>query len=152
MNTYIQIYKNRSKYSKSFLYICFVFCLAGITGLLMTYLFKRPFIPFLNESSYFVLLFNGVIWILMIRDSLKKAKYFVSWSDSEINFLLPKSDKVESIRIDSIKSLKINRSNIEIGLKNNESRHFNLNYFFYPERQVIIDFFYDINRKLTKTT
>jgi hypothetical protein len=128
-----------------------VFCLVGIAGLLMVYLFKRPFIPFLTESSYFVLLFNGVIWIFMIRDSMKKEKYFVSWSDSEINFLLPKSDKEVSVRIDNIKSLKISRSNIEIGLINNESRHFNLNYFFFPERQVIIDFFEDINRNLIKT-
>ena len=151
MNTYIQVFKNRSRYSKSFLYICFVFSLVGFTGLLMTYLFKRPFIPFLNESSYFVLLFNGVIWIFMIRDSMKKEKYFVSWNDREIKFLLPKSDKEESIITADIKSLKISRSNIEIGLKNNESRHFNLNYFFYPERQVIIDFFEEINRKLIKT-
>jgi hypothetical protein len=115
-------------------------------------MFKRALIPSLNESSYFVFLFNGVIWILMIRDSMKKEKYFVSWNDREINFLLPKSDKEESVRIENIKSLKISRSNIEIGLKNNESRHFNLNYFFYPERQVIIDFFEDINRKLIKTT
>lgn len=151
MNTYIQVYKNRSKYSKPFLFICLVFSLIGIAGLLMTYIYNKSLIPFFNESGYFVLLFNGVIWIYILKDSMRKSKYFVSWDDSEINYLLPKSEKTESIRIENINSLKINKSGIVIELKDNEIRHFNLNYFFFPERQMIIDFFEEINKKLKQT-
>ena len=82
---------------------------------------------------------------------MRKSKYFVSWDDSEINYLLPKSEKTESIRIENINSLKINKSGIVIELKDNEIRHFTLNYFFFPERQMIIDFFEEINKKLKQT-
>lgn len=150
MNTYIQVFKNKSKHSRLFLILCIGFIMIGITGLIISFAFKMSFIPLLNEASYFVLIFNGIISFWIVWDSIKKAKYFVTWNDYELSYLLPKSDKSELIKFKSIKSVARNRSEIIIKLDNSETKHFNLNYFFYPERKIIIDFFEEI-KKLTKT-
>ena len=141
MNTYIQVFKNKSKHSRLFLMLCLGFVLIGIIGLFMSFVLKMSFISLLNEASYFVLIFNGTISFWIVWDSMRKAKYFVAWNSREISYLLPKSDKTEVIIIENIKSVVINRSEIIIGLNNGETRHFNLNYFFFPERKTIIDFF-----------
>lgn len=104
------------------------------------------FIPLLNEASYFVLVFNGIISFWIVWDSIKKAKYFVAWNDDEISYLLPKSDKTELIKIENIKSVGRNQSEIIIKLDNSETKHFNLNHFFYPERKTIINFFEKIEK------
>ncbi|MGF1584784.1 MAG: hypothetical protein ACFCUM_05650 [Bacteroidales bacterium] len=104
------------------------------------------FIPYLNEASYFVLIFNGIISFLIVWDSIRKAKYFVAWNDDELSYLLPKSDKPELIKFISIKSVARNRNEIIIKLDNSETKHFNLNHFFYPERKTIINFFEEIKK------
>lgn len=141
MSTHIKVYKNMSKHSRLYLILCLGFMFLGIIGLFMSFVLKVSFIPFLNEASYFVLLFNGLISFWMVRDRIKKAKYFVAWNNREISYLLPKSDITEVIIIDNIKSVDINRSEIIITLNNGETKHFNFNYFFFPERKTIIDFF-----------
>ena len=118
----------------------------GITGLITSYAFNMSFIPLLNEASYFVLVFNGIISFWIVWDSIKKAKYFVAWNDDEISYLLPKSDKTELIKIENIKSVGRNQSEIIIKLDNSETKHFNLNHFFYPERKTIINFFEKIEK------
>jgi|GEM_PF-1238899 hypothetical protein len=141
MSTFIQVYRNKSKHSHLFLVLCIGFILLGIVGLLLFFISEKPLIPFLNEASYFVLIFNGAISFWLVWSSMKRAKYFVAWNDREISYLLPKAEKTVFIPIENIKSIDINISEIIIGLKNNETRHFNLNYFFFPERKTITDFF-----------
>ena len=151
MHTYIQVFKNKSKHTRLYLILFFGLILIGLIGIVMTYVFKTSFIPFLNEAAYFVLFFNGIITCWIIWDSAKKAKYFVEWNNSEINYLLPKSDKTESIKFENIKSIDVNPSDVIITLNNSEIKHFDLSLFFFPERQVIIDFFEENKGKLTKT-
>lgn len=146
MSTYIQVFKNKSKHSRLFLILCIGLILIGITGLITSYAFNMSFIPLLNEASYFVLVFNGIISFWIVWDSIKKAKYFVAWNDDEISYLLPKSDKTELIKIENIKSVGRNQSEIIIKLDNSETKHFNLNHFFYPERKTIINFFEKIEK------
>lgn len=141
MNTYIQVFKSKSKYSKLYLKICIGFMLIGIIGLCMSVILELPFIPFLNEAGYFVLLFNGLISYWIVWDSMKKEKYFIAWNPNEINYLLPKADTTETIVIESIKTVDLNPDEVTIGLKNGETKRINLNYFFFPERKTIIDFF-----------
>ncbi len=118
----------------------------------MMLIFKTPFIPLLNEGSYVTLIFYGILFLWIDRNNTKREKYFVSWSDCEINYLLPKSDEAESIKIDDIKSIVINQGEIIIGLKNDEKKHFNLNYFFFPLRQKIIDTFEKIKNRISITS
>jgi len=107
----------------------------------MSFLLKMPFIPFLNEAGYFVLLFNGLISYWIVRDSMKKEKYFIAWNSNEINYLLPKTDTTETIVIESVKTVDMNPGEVTIGLSTGETKRINLNYFFFPERKTIIDFF-----------
>lgn len=141
MDTYIQVFKSKSRFSKLYLKICIGFMLIGIMGLCMSFLLELPFIPFLNEAGYFVLLFNGLISYWIVWDSMKKEKYFIAWNRTEINYLLPKTDTTETIVIESIKTVILNPDEVTIGLKNGETKRINLNYFFFPERKTIIDFF-----------
>jgi len=141
MSTFIQVYRNQSKHSRLYLVLCLGFILLGIVGLLLFFISEKPLIPLFNEASYFVLIFNGAISLWIVWSSMKRAKYFVAWNDSEISYLLPKAEKTVFIPIENIKSIDIKGSEIIIGLKNNETRYFNLNYFFFPERKTITDFF-----------
>lgn len=141
MDTYIQVFKSKSRFSKLYLKICIGFMLIGIMGLSVSVILEMPFIPFLNEAGYFVLLFNGLISYWIVWDSMKKEKYFIAWNRTEINYLLPKTDTTETIVIESIKTVDLNPGEVTIGLKNGETKRINLNYFFFPERKTIIDFF-----------
>ncbi|MFO7658009.1 MAG: hypothetical protein R6W78_13180 [Bacteroidales bacterium] len=145
MNTHLQVFKNKS-HSRLFLMLCLGFMLIGTIGLFMSFMLKMSFIPLLDEACYFVLLFNGLISFWIVWDSMKKSKYFVAWNNREISYLLPKSEKTEVIIIENIKSIDIFRSEIIIGLNNSETKHFNLNYFFFPERKTIIDFFEELKK------
>lgn len=147
MNTHIQVFKNKSKHSRLYLIICLAFILTGIIGLFLSFVLQMAFIPLLNEASYFVFIFNGMISFFIVWDSMKKAKYFVAWNEYEVWFLLPKSAQTESIKIENIKSVEMKQSEIIIELHNHEKKYFNLNYFFYPERKMIIDFFEGIKKQ-----
>lgn len=149
MSTYIQVFKNKSKYSKVYLVICAGCILVGLIGLIVS-LFNRSFIPLINEGGLFALLFNGIISFLIVRDSMRKAKYFVSWNDNEINYLLPKSDRVELIPFDNIESIEVKMGEVIIGLNNDQKKHFNLNYFYFPERTTVVDFFKEIKSRIEK--
>ena len=150
MNIYIQVFKSKSRYSRLFLVLCLLFILLGVIGLIISFMTRKQLIPLLNDGAFFSLIFSSSISFWFVWDSMKKAKYFVAWNDIEISYLLPKSNETEVIVIESIKSVDINRSEIIIGLNNGETKHFNLNYFFFPERKTIIDFFEGL-KKMTKT-
>jgi hypothetical protein len=151
MSTYIQVYKNRSKYSKLYLILCLLFMSAGALGLILDFIFNISLIPVINNASYFILISNGATSFWIVWDSMKKSKYFVTWNESEINYLLPKSDHTESIKIENIQSISINRSEINIELNNNHKKHFNLNHFFFPERKQIVGFFEGLKIDLQTT-
>ncbi len=141
MNTYIQVFKNKSRYSRLFLVLCLLFILLGVIGLVVSFATRKQFMPLLNDGAFFSLTFSSSISFWFVWDSMKKAKYFVAWNDIEISYLLPKSGETEVIVIESIKTVDIHRGEIIIGLNNGETKHFNLNYFFFPERKTIVDFF-----------
>ena len=88
MHTYIQVFKNKSKHTWLYVILFLELILVGLVGIVMTYVFKTSFIPFLNEASYFVLFFNGIITCWIIWDSTKKAKDFVEWNNNISSFYL----------------------------------------------------------------
>lgn len=140
MSTYIQVFKSK-RYSKLFLWLCALFILLGVIGLIISFTARKQLIPMLSDAPLFSLIFSSSISFGFVWDSMKKAKYFVAWNSKEISYLLPKSDETEVIVIDNIVSVDINPSEIIIGLNNGETKHFNLNHFFFPERKTITDYF-----------
>jgi len=149
MGTYITLYKPRSKYTTLYLVICLAISLVGAVGLVMALVWDKALIPMFNEGSYIVLLGNGMGSFFIVRDSAKKAKYYVAWNEEEITFLLPKSKQPETIKLDDITSVEMGSTKILIGLRDNTVKEFGVFYFFYPERQRVKDFFEGLNEKLS---
>ena len=54
---------------------------------------------------------------------------------------MPKTNKAEHIKIPEIDSVTIQDSKVRIEMQNSEIKFFNLNYFYFPDRQQIIEYF-----------
>lgn len=150
MHTHIQVYKNKWKHTRLYLIGFGVLILFGFIGLVMAYAFNTSFIPALDTSNYIFLTLYAMMSYGIVWNSTKKTKYFVEWDNHTIKYLLPGSNKTESIPIKNIKSIDEDQIDIVIQLNNNETKRFNFTCFFFPERQAIIDFFEEIKENLAK--
>ena len=150
-STFIQVFKSKTKYSRLYLGICLGLVVLGVAGLVFSLISQRQLLPLLNHGAYFALIFNGIISFLMVRDSLRKARYFVSWNQHEICYLLPKNKEPEVIRLADVSSVEISQGKVSIGLRSGENKLFKLNYFFFPERKTLIDFFEALKRESADT-
>jgi hypothetical protein len=130
MQTYIQVFKTKSRYANFFQILFLALSASGLVGLVLSFVFRKSFIPTLNDASYFVLLFNGLISYLLVWDSMKKSKFFVSWNDHEITYILPKSKQTEQIPIADIKALQIKNNEVVVELVNNETKLINMKSVF----------------------
>ena len=145
--TYLKVYKRKKKFLTIFLALCSGITLFGLWGMISTVAFKRNTIPALDEWNYLVLLFQGILGIYISLNAFRSKKYFVEYDDLELRYYLPKTNKAEHIKIPEIDSVTIQDSKVRIEMQNNEVKFFNLNYFYFPERRQIIEYFKKIPLK-----
>ena len=150
MKTHIRVYKTNPQYNNIYIALYLLLCCTGLAGIVAMLFLGKTFPSFLNEASYFLLLFNGLLGIFIIRKNKFNRKYFVAWDDQEINYHLPKSKTPETIKNEDIKSIKKSIGKVDIELRNGDIKQFNLNHFFFPERKTIGEFFDEINKGLSK--
>jgi altronate dehydratase len=146
--THLQVYKVNSIFVKVLLTLSVILILFGLFGVLSFLFFKNLLIPSLNIWNYVTPLFQGLIFIGIGCNTLKSKKYFVSWNDREISYLLPKNKELELIKIQEIIAIGKRNHLIMIELNNHDKKQFNLNHFYFPERKKIIDLFEEIKQNL----
>jgi hypothetical protein len=88
-----------------------------------------------------MLAFQGAIGVFIARNNLENIKYFVSWDENELNYHLPNNKEPENIRLTDIRKIEREPQKIRIELKTDEVKYFGFNYFYFPTRTTIFDFF-----------
>lgn len=136
-----QVYKTNSKGNRIWLILMLVMSIAGLLGILIILISNNPKFLKLEIFSYILLLWQGILGIFLARNNLKNLKYFVSWDDNEIQYLLPKNKEIQIIKIQDIQSVEKTNQEFRIVLKNNEIKNFSFIYFYFPTRQTILDYF-----------
>jgi hypothetical protein len=136
-----QVYKTNSKGNRIWLILMLVMGIAGLLGILIILISDNPKFLKLEIFSYILLLWQGILGIFLARNNLKNLKYFVSWDDNEIQYLLPKNKEIQIIKIQDIQSVEKTNQEFRIVLKNNEIKNFSFIYFYFPTRQTILDYF-----------
>lgn len=136
-----QVYKTNSKGNRIWLILMLVMSIAGLLGILIILISDNPKFLKLEIFSYILLLWQGILGIFLARNNLKNLKYFVSWDDNEIQYLLPKNKEIQIIKIQDIQSVEKTNQEFRIVLKNNEIKNFSFIYFYFPTRQTILDYF-----------
>jgi len=145
--TRFQVYKINKKGIKYFFVLCTVIAILGLLGIIVLMLSENPKFLKLEISSYFFLLLQGVVGIVISVKNFNSEKYFFSWDDYEIQYQLPKDKEPVLIRVEDIQSVEKTNRDFRITLKNNEIKNFSFNYFYFPTRQTIFDFFESLKNK-----
>jgi hypothetical protein len=139
--TRFQVYKINKTANKIFLVLVAllsVFALWGILTILMSDKEKNLGV---SISTYLIFLMQGVLGIVLTLRNFKIEKYFVSWDDSKIQYQLPKDKEPVFIKIEDVQLVEKTNQEIRITLKDNEIKNFSFNYFYFPTRQTIFDYF-----------
>jgi hypothetical protein len=112
----------------------------GLAGLISELGFKYRIFN-LQTSLFVMLIFQGAIGVYIARKNIGNNKYFVSWDENELNYHLPNNKEPENIRLSEIRKIERETQKIRIELKTGEIKYFGFNYFYFPTRTTILDFF-----------
>src|SRR5690606_30836860 len=115
-----QVYKTNSKGNRIWLILMLVMSIAGLLGIFIILISDNPKFLKLEIFSYILLFWQGILGIFLARNNLKNLKYFVSWDDNEIQYLLPKNKEIQIIKIQNIQSVEKTNQEFRITLKDNE--------------------------------
>jgi hypothetical protein len=112
----------------------------GLAGLISELGFKYRIFN-LQTSLFVMLIFQRAIGVYIARKNIGNNKYFVSWDENELNYHLPNNKEPENIRLSEIRKIEREPQKIRIELKTGEIKYFGFNYFYFPTRTTILDFF-----------
>jgi hypothetical protein len=136
-----KVYKTNSKGNRIWLILMLVMSIVGLLGIIIILISDNPKFLKLEIFSYILLLWQGILGIFLARNNLKNEKYFVSWDDTKIQYQLPKDKEPVLIKIQDVQSVEKTNQEFRITLKDNETKNFSFNYFYFPTRQTIFDYF-----------
>jgi hypothetical protein len=145
---YIQIYNRNTKAIKMLMWLGVVLALLGITGLIWYGLTIEYIIYAGSFWQMGFLIFQGVITVFIMWNALKSKRYFISWDEHIIHYLLPKSKLPVLIKIFEIQSVEIDNTMVTVLLKNQEQKLINLNLFYLPKRRQVISYFQNLRENL----
>lgn len=139
--TRFQVYKISLKSTRKLLILWSIMCVFGLWGILTIWLSENLKLLGVTIASYVLFLMQGFLGIVIALKNFKSIKYFVSWDDNEIQYQLPNNKEPEIIRIEDIQSVEKTNRDFRNTLKNNEIKNFSFNYFYFPTRQTIFEYF-----------
>ena len=139
--TYLALYRRNENSIKFFIILAILLFIIGLVGLGSRFLIEKS--TFLDLSIWNSILFIaiGTTNFFILTKSLRDRKYYISWNEKEISFLLPKQNEPECLIINDIKNITINNTNIKITLRNNLQKNINLNFIFLPNRNIVKNYF-----------
>ncbi|MBZ4675482.1 MAG: hypothetical protein JG782_101 [Anaerophaga sp.] len=149
--TYLPLYRRNEKSIKFFITIDILIFIVGLAGLGSNLFIGKN--AFLDLSVWNSLIFMAITTasIFALAKSLQDQKYYISWNEEEINFLLPKQKKPECVRVIDIKDIFITDREIKMILNNNQQKSINLNLFFLPKRDIVKNYFEILSKENEKT-
>lgn len=145
---YIQIYDRNTKGIKVLMWLGVVLVLLGFSALIW-YVLKREFVIYAdNFWQVGFLIFQGIITVFITWNALKSKRYFISWDEDSIRYLLPKDKQSEWIKVNDIQYVSIGKKEVVLSLANNEQKRINLNFFYYPKRSRVLEYFQSLKGNL----
>jgi hypothetical protein len=139
--TRFQVYKTNYKANKIILVLFATMSFFAIWGFTTILISENQKLLGISISSYVIFLMQSIPGIVLVLKNLKNDKYFFSWDENEIQYHLPNNKEPVFIKIGDIKSVEKVNQVIKITLTNSEIKNFNFTYFYFPNRQKILDFF-----------
>ena len=145
-DTYLQIYRRNEKGIKVLIIVSLLVLLAGIAGLISNLFLDKSTFPGLTLWNSLLFIFLGILYVILMRKSLRDKKYHISWNDKAVQFQLPKQKEVERIDLDDIDAVTVSDQEIKMKLKNDQEKKINLNFIFLPQRDMVKEFFETMDR------
>lgn len=139
--TRFQVYKINKTANKIFLVLVALLSVFALWGILTILMSDKEKLLGVSISTYLIFLMQGVLGIVLSLRNFKIEKYFVSWDDSKIQYQLPKDKEPVFIKTEDVQSVEKTNQEFRITLKDNEIKNFSFNYFYFPTRQTIFDYF-----------
>lgn len=145
---YIQIYDRNTKGIKVLMGLGIILALLGVSALIW-YGLKKEFVIYAdNFWQVGFLIFQGIITVFITWNALKSKRYFISWNEDRIHYLLPKDKQPEWIKISEIQSVDIESERVVLSLENNEQKCINLNFLYFPKRTRLVEYFQSLKGNL----
>src|SRR5690606_3072285 len=145
---YIQLYDRNENSIKFFRALSVL--LFAIGTICLIFKFSRWHMQLFELSLWhnLFLMIQGIAMYFLSNSNLKFKRYFISWNNYEISYHFPKNKHPDKFRRDAIKALKSVGNEINVLLKSDESKTFNLNYAFIPKRNFIREYFETLEMNL----
>jgi hypothetical protein len=152
--TYLPLYRrNRNENSiKFFMILAVLLFLVGLVGLgFNLFLEERNFLdlPLWNSLSFITI---GAINTFLLIKNLQNKRYYISWNEKAIIFLLPKQKVLELVIINDIKHIIISDRDIKLILNNGQQKRINLNFIYLPKREMVKTFFEYLKKQYIRNT
>jgi len=114
--TRINVFKISTFLSKFFIVFGAFFTIIGILLLIKALIngFNTMFPS--GDWNSVLFTFQGLLFIIMGAGNLSVRKYYIEWDDNELQFLLPDTKRLETIKLDDIISITIRLFEIELKL------------------------------------
>src|SRR5664280_391476 len=114
--TRINVFKTSTFLSKFFIVFGAFFTIIGILLLIKALIngFNTKFPS--GDWNSVLFAFQGLLFIIMGAGNLSVRKYYIEWDDNELQFLLPDTKKLETIKLGDIISVTIRLFEIDLKL------------------------------------
>jgi hypothetical protein len=114
--TRINVFKTSTFLAKFFIVFGAFFTIIGILLLIKALIngFNTKFPS--GDWNSVLFTFQGLLFIIMGAGNLSVRKYYIEWDDNELQFLLPDTKKLETIKLGDIISVTIRLFEIELKL------------------------------------
>lgn len=134
-------YWRNTKVIRIFMGLGILLALAGVAGM-VCHLLKCPF-RFFGDSYWQNLIFTaqGGITIYLGWSGLRSLRYFISWDDVRITYLLPGDRRQVVIETREIETVQMKGAQVIIRCRNESENTLSLNNFYYPQRRQVREFF-----------
>ncbi len=146
--TRIQVYKQNPKSLRIFGALFIIIASIGLWGLIRHFFSQDFSFASFNQWNFLTLFFQGAVGVGFIWKAKNSKKYFAEWNHEALSYWLPKSNETVHINFKDIASLDIGMRKVDIRLHDQSVQSFNLNFFYYPQRQNIKDFFTGLQARL----
>jgi len=113
----IKVFKGSPAFGKFYIIAGCLFALLGliVTVKNLTDGFDPQFRT--GDWSFILFTFQGILFLIMGWSFVNSRKYFIQWDENELNYLLPDTKKIRTIRLNDIQSVNIKLFEIVVDLK-----------------------------------
>ena len=141
--TRINVFKTSTFLSKFFIVFGAFFTIIGILLLIKALIngFNTKFPS--GDWNSVLFTFQGLLFIIMGTGNLSVRKYYIEWDDNELQFLLPDTKKLETIKLEDIISVTIRLFEIDLKLPD-KTRTLDLSNLQFEDLKKIKEKFEDI--------